>query len=165
MRQVYFSFHYEADVSRANLVRHMWVADKQATRFTDAADFEKVRYKTDRVIANWIDRQMHGTSVTVVLIGTKTLNRPWVKYEIEQSIARGNGVLGIHINRLAPLKIKAILEPLGVNLDGYNSIYSPKKYETKSYSQSPATNSREYYNWIRSNIGKWVERAAIKAGR
>ncbi len=31
------------------------------------------------------------TTVTVVLIGTGTANRPWVKYEIEQSIARRTG--------------------------------------------------------------------------
>jgi len=40
------------------------------------------------------------TTVTVVLIGTRTANRRWVKYEIGQSIARKNGLLGIYIHRL-----------------------------------------------------------------
>jgi hypothetical protein len=35
-----------------------------------------------------------------VLIGKATASRPWVKYEIEQSIARKNGLLGIYIHRL-----------------------------------------------------------------
>jgi hypothetical protein len=40
-------------------------------------------------------KHLENTSVTVVLIGTETANRPWVKYEIEQSIARKNGLLGV----------------------------------------------------------------------
>jgi hypothetical protein len=40
------------------------------------------------------------TTVTVVLIGEKTAKRPWVRYEIEQSIARQNGLLGIEIHHL-----------------------------------------------------------------
>ena len=38
--------------------------------------------------------------MTVVLIGNQTANRPWVKHEIEQSIARKNGLLGIQIHHL-----------------------------------------------------------------
>lgn len=45
-------------------------------------------------------RHLRNTTVTVVLIGTETAYRPWVKYEIEQSIARKNGLLGIHIHHL-----------------------------------------------------------------
>ncbi len=39
---------------------------------------------------------MDGTSVTCVLIGSQTANSRWVKYEIEQSIEKGNGLLGIY---------------------------------------------------------------------
>jgi hypothetical protein len=45
-------------------------------------------------------KHLRGTSVTVVLIGRQTANRPWVKYEIAQSIAQNNGLLGIHIHHL-----------------------------------------------------------------
>ncbi|MGJ7523366.1 TIR domain-containing protein [Variovorax sp. LT1P1] len=41
----------------------------------------------------WIDNQLNGTSVTVVLVGANTHKSKWVKYEIDQSIARGNGLL------------------------------------------------------------------------
>jgi hypothetical protein len=45
-------------------------------------------------------KNLKNTSVTVVLIGTETASRPWVKYEIAESIARKNGLLGIHIHHL-----------------------------------------------------------------
>ncbi len=169
MRHVFFSFHYD-DVWRANQVRNMWAVNKGFTRFTDVAAFEKVKQQGEKSIKTWIDRQMHGTSVTVVLIGTRTLNRQFVKYEIEQSIQRRNGLLGIHINRLMIRGNKVRTERPSNNLDRYNPnlsliqrIITPKKYETKSCSESPVTHPTDYYNWVRDNIGDWVEEAARRA--
>ena len=39
----------------------------------------------DRAVKDWIDRQLKNTSVTVVLIGSETSNRPYVQYEIKKS--------------------------------------------------------------------------------
>jgi hypothetical protein len=36
-------------------------------------------------------------SVTVVLIGNKTADSPWVKWEIEESLRQGKGLLGIRL--------------------------------------------------------------------
>jgi hypothetical protein len=47
-----------------------------------------------------INRHLRNTSVTVVLIGKETAARPWVKYEIRQSVAQRNGLLGINIQHL-----------------------------------------------------------------
>ena len=99
-RNVFFSFKYK-DVSRSMVVRNSWVAQgKKAAGFIDAADFEAIKKKGDTAIENWIDGQLEGTSVTVVLVGAKTCNSRWVKYEIKQSIARGNGLLGIDISKI-----------------------------------------------------------------
>lgn len=98
-RRAFFSFHYENDVWRANQVRNSWVTkDKEAAGFTDAADFEEVKKGGDAAIKKWIDKQLEGTSVTVVLLGTETSNRDYVKYELEQSWIKGNGILGIYIH-------------------------------------------------------------------
>jgi len=51
-----------------------------------------------------IDDALVGTSVTVVLIGEATASRPWVKYEIDKSVQRGNGLLGAHVHQLANAK-------------------------------------------------------------
>ena len=42
-RHAFFSFKYD-DVTRANVVRHSWVAQgKEAAGFIDSADFEEVK--------------------------------------------------------------------------------------------------------------------------
>jgi len=103
-RRVFFSFHYE-DVSsfRANVVRNSWVthdAGKQNT-FSDSSIWEAARTRGPAAIKALIDEEgLHGTSVTVVLIGQRTHERRWVKYEIVRSFERGNGIVGVHINRI-----------------------------------------------------------------
>jgi len=92
MRKVFFSFKYE-DVSRAMVVRNSWVAQgKEAAGFIDSADFEAIKRQGDQAIKNWIDKQLNGTSVTVVFVGEKTCGSQWVKYEIKKSIEVGNGL-------------------------------------------------------------------------
>src|SRR5258708_38880997 len=94
-RRVFFSFKYK-DVSRAMVVRNSWVVQgKEAAGFIDAADFEELKAKGDDAIQGWIDDQLAGTSVTVVLVGEDTCDSRWVKYEIEKSEELGHGLLGI----------------------------------------------------------------------
>jgi MTH538 TIR-like domain (DUF1863) len=100
-RRVFFSFHHARDVWRAGQVRNSWVTqDREAAGFWDAPEWEEVKKKDTATIHRWIDRQMAGTSVTVVLIGAQTATRPHVKYEIEQSVAQKKGLLGIRIHKL-----------------------------------------------------------------
>ena len=100
MRRVFFSFDWD-DVWRVNQVRNSWVTKGNSKAgFADAAEIEEVKKRTDKEIQKWIDEQMKGTSVTCILIGSKTDERKWVKYEIEKSIEKKNGVLGILIHNL-----------------------------------------------------------------
>ena len=72
-------------------VRNSWVTQgKEVAGFIDKAEFEQIKLKGDQAVHNWINRQLNGTSVTVVLLGSETLNRPFVQYEICQSLNRGN---------------------------------------------------------------------------
>lgn len=144
-RQAFFSFKYK-DVSRAMIIRNSWVTEgKQASGFIDAADFEEVKRKGDTAIKNWIDKQLEGTSVTVVLVGEKTCSSRWVKYEIEKSIERGNGLLGIDISKIKDLQGNTS-DRCGKIPDGYN-----------------------FYLWYKNdgynNMGDWIEKAAKDAGR
>lgn len=80
-RRAFFSFHYKNDVWRANQVRNSWVTQgKEAAGFIDSAEFEKIKGKGkgDNAVEDWIDEQLKGTSVTVVLIGSETSNRKYV---------------------------------------------------------------------------------------
>jgi hypothetical protein len=144
-RRVFFSFKYK-DVSRAMVVRNSWVAQgREAAGFIDAADFEKVKRQGDAAIKRWINSQLMGTSVTVVLVGAKTCGSRWVKYEIEQSKARGNGLLGIDVSKIKDLK-GATSERCGEIPGGY-----------------------PFYLWYKDdgyhNMGSWIEKAAKAAGK
>jgi len=79
VRQVFFSFHYGRDIWRVNQVRNSWVVkkDREAAGFVDAAEWEEVKREGEDAIKEWIDDQMHGTSVTAVLIGNETAGRDW----------------------------------------------------------------------------------------
>ena len=144
-RKVFFSFKYD-DVKRSMIVRNSWVAQgKAAAGFIDKADFEEVEKQGAAAIKRWIDSQLKGTSVTVVLVGANTCDSKWVKYEIEQSIERDNGLLGIDIS-----KIKGI--------DGKTTARCgeiPKGYPFYLW------NNDDGYN----NMGDWIEKAAKAAGK
>ena len=145
MRKVFFSFKYE-DVSRAMVVRNSWVTQgKEAAGFIDKAEFESIEKQGDKAIQNWIDKQIDGTSVTVVLVGEKTLSSRWVKYEINKSIERENGLLFIDISKIKDLQ--------GNTSERGGTI--PSDYPL--------------YLWIKddgyNNMGDWIEKAAKLAGK
>jgi hypothetical protein len=100
-RYTFFSFCYE-DVKnfRVNVVRNSWIANNMQDTFVDGSIWEKEKSKGSTVIKKLIEDGLKKTSVTTVLIGTETAERRWVKYEIVKSFDRGNGLLGIHINRI-----------------------------------------------------------------
>jgi hypothetical protein len=98
MRHVYFSFHYQ-DVWKVNQIRNCGVVGgERSAGFADRSLWEETKQKSRRTLEKLICDGLDGTSVTAVLIGSQTASRPWVKYEIQQSIMRGNALLGIHIN-------------------------------------------------------------------
>jgi len=144
-RRVFFSFKYE-DVSRAMVVRNSWVTQgKEAAGFVDAADFEKLKKQGDAAIQRWIDSQLNGTSVTVVLVGQETCGSRWVKYEIDKSKALGHGLLGIDVSKIKDLQ--------GQTSNRCGEI--PTGYP--------------FYFWNNDdgfkNMGTWIEAAAKAAGK
>ena len=99
-RRVFFSFHYD-DLWRVNVVRNSGVIEGlSAAGFHDESLWEETKRRGDEAVRKLIDSGLDGTSVTVVLIGAETANRRYVSYEIEKSIAQGNGLLGIRINNI-----------------------------------------------------------------
>lgn len=161
-RKTFFSFHYANDVWRANIVRNSWVTkpDTEAAGFVDSADFEEIKKGGDEAVKKWINDQLVGTSVTVVLIGSDTSKRPYCKYEIEKSFEKGNGMLGIYIHKLknesgdTSVKGSNRFGEIGKDANG-KSVYFSSNYTT--------------YDWVNddghANLGDWIESAAADAGR
>ena len=142
-RKVFFSFHYDRDSWRVSQVRNSNVVSQyDKNPFYDKAKWEEIKKKGDTAVQKWIDDQLKGTSVTVVLIGKQTASRRWVKYEIDQSIKLGKGLLGIDIS-----KIK--------NYDGTTE---------DSAGPNPLPAGYPLYLWNKNdgpkNLGTWIENAA-----
>lgn len=97
-RQVFFSFHFENDIWRVGQIRNIGVVEGQEI-FSDNG-WEKVRLKKDSDIEAWIDKELNMRSCVVILIGSETASRRWVRYEIEEAWKRGKGIVGIYINKL-----------------------------------------------------------------
>jgi hypothetical protein len=71
-----------------------------AAGFQDASLWEESKAKGDAEVKKLIDGALKNTSVTVVFVGAETAGRKFINYEIEDSIERGNGLVGIQINQL-----------------------------------------------------------------
>src|SRR5438105_6843083 len=98
-RRTFFSFHYTDDIWRANQVRNSnVVAGSDTAGFFDHSEYEDAKKSGPEAIKRMIMKHLNNTSVTVVLIGSQTAQRPWVKFEIEQSVARKMGFLGVYFN-------------------------------------------------------------------
>jgi len=160
-RRVFFSFHYERDIWRANQVRNSWITkDREAAGFWDASLWEEAKKKGDAAIKKMIDDGLVGSSVTVVLIGSETADRKYVKYEIEQSYKRGNGLLGIYIHRLK-------------DKDGYTDSKGRNPFDDFTVEQDGRevrlSSLVDTYDWVLDNgyenFADWVEDAAQAAGR
>ena len=101
-RKVYFSFHYDRDIRRVVQIRNSWVvrAEKETQPFLDKAEWESIMRSGRQTIEKWIENQIDGTSVTVVLIGSETYDREWVRHEIKRSYELTKGILGIYIHNV-----------------------------------------------------------------
>jgi hypothetical protein len=143
-RKVFFSFHYERDIWRVNVVRNSGgIEGVSAAGFHDASLWEETKRQGDTAVKKLIDHGLSGTTVTIVLIGAETAGRKYVSYEIEQSIARGHGILGIRINAIK---------------DQYGRIDEPGLVPVALTKVGAPV-----YSWEYGKLGQWVETAYKKA--
>lgn len=159
-RRVFYSFDYEQDSWRAATVRNIGVIVGEQVAWDNT--WESIKRGEDADIKAWINEQMHGRSCTVVLIGESTGNSPWIKYEIERSLATGKGLFGIRIHRLldqnqqeasaGPNPFDAVILPDGRQLSEIVPTYDP-----------PGESSKEVYAYISQHLADWIELALIKS--
>jgi hypothetical protein len=156
-RRVFFSFHYQRDIWRVNNVRNSWVSKGvQEAGWIDAAAFEEIQRRGDDAVKRWIDSQMNGTSVTVVLIGSETATRRFVDYEIAESFRQKKGLLGVYIHNIKD-------QFLRTDSQGSNPLAKFKVGSVK------LTDIFATYDWVRDNgrdnIGAWIDDAARRIDR
>jgi hypothetical protein len=160
-RRVFFSFHFDRDILRVGQIRNsnLLRAGDTPSGFVDSADWESIRRQGDDAVRRWINSQLEGTSVTVVLVGAETANRPWINYEIIESWKRGNGILGVYIHNVKDLRG-------ATDYQGQNPFSFIHWDNGKG-----ASLDRTYlvYDWVndggRQNLPAWIEAAAKAAGK
>ena len=159
-RRTFFSFHYKPDNWRAAQVRNMGVVEGNSP--VSDNDWEAVTRGGDAAIKRWIDAQMYGKSCVIVLIGSRTSGRKWIKYETQKAWNDEKGLLGIYIHNL--MDANATQSVKGAN--PFYSLYVNRKRLSNIVNayEPPYKRSANVYTYIASNIAEWVEEAiAIRA--
>jgi hypothetical protein len=154
-RKAFYSFHYVPDNWRAGQVRSMGVIEGNAPCSDN--DWESVKRGGDAAIQRWIDNQLFGKSVAIVLIGANTAGRRWINYEIQKAWAERKGVLGIHIHNLKDRQ--GYSSSMGANpFHGLLANNRPMSSIVKTYNP-PGMSSTDVYNYIKLNMADWIEAA------
>ena len=95
---VFYSFHYDNDVFRVQQIRNMGVVDGNAP--VSANEWEQVKRRGDAAVEKWIDDSLKYKRCVIVLIGSETARRPWVKHEIKRAWELKKGLFGTYIHNL-----------------------------------------------------------------
>lgn len=136
---------------RVQQIRHMGLVEGNTP--VSVNDWESIK-KSDAGVERWIDDNMKGTSCVVVLIGSETYSRKWVKYEIKKAWKDGKALLGIHIHNINCPNTKTCAK--GTNpfaafeFKQGGRTFSPAVYDPKA---------TDAYGEIKNNLGKWIEAA------
>lgn len=155
-RKAFYSFHYDADSWRAGTIRNIGVVEgNQPARDND---WEQIKRGGDNFIMSWIEQQLYGTSVTIVLIGTETAGRKWINYEIKRSWEVGNGILGIYIHNMKDALGNSTFR--GQNPFSYTTVISGQLNVAPAIPvyDLPA-DSKLAYAHIQNNLSYWIEEA------
>jgi len=146
-RRTFFSFNYTKDIWRVNQIRNAPnVIGTSAAGFFDASLWEEAKNKGDKEIKKLIDSALINTSVTVVCITYGAASRKYIDYEIEKSLERGNGLLGLKIHNLKDQKGNTATEGA-----------IPSKIINAGF---------KTYNFsTHEKLGAWIEAAAKLAGK
>lgn len=154
-RKAFYSFHYKPDNWRAAQVRKMGVIEGNVSASDN--DWESIKKGGTQAIQKWIDNQMYGKSIAIVLIGQNTAGRKWINYEIKKAWGDGKGLLGIYIHTLK-------------NKEGFQSQKGKNPFEeftldgkalsniVKGY-DPPYSASKSAYQYIYKNLSDWIEEA------
>ena len=151
-KQVFYSFHFDNDVMRVQQIRNIGVIEDNKP--VSVNDWEQVRRGGTSSIQKWIDENMKYKNCVVVLVGSQTADREWVKYEIKKAWNDGRGLVGIHIHN-----IKCPRNGLGRQGENPFDQFTVNGKSLSSIVQCYNPNSYDAYGDIKSNLERWVEEA------
>lgn len=153
VRRAFYSFHFAGDAWRVSQVRN--IGKVMDNKPVSDNNWEEVKKGGEKRIKEWIDEQLENRSVAVVLIGAKTAERKWVKYEIKRAWEKRLGVVGVRIHGLKDQDCQT--STYGENPFAKLTVDDgPLDKIVKTYNPE-GKDSAEVYNSIRKNLPDWVE--------
>jgi hypothetical protein len=149
---VFYSFHYDNDVFRVQQIRNMGVVDGNEP--VSPNEWEQVKRMGDAAVEKWIDESLKYKRCVIVLIGSETASRKWVKHEIKRAWELKKGLFGIYIHNLKDPRT-------GTCAKGPNPF---SKWNVNGQSMANLVtchdpSSRDAYNDIHQNLATWVSQA------
>lgn len=148
MRRCFFIFDYESDLDEVRRIAELGLVQAEsAAGFVDLTQWSVAKAKGVEEVKRKIDEALVGTTCSVIFIGPRTASLGYVKYAMERSIQRNNGLLGIHIH--------ALKNPIaGASERG------PVPYEREAAAR---TGGRSYtvHDWDSESFVAWVNQAAM----
>lgn len=156
--KVFYSFCGKDDMDRIRGIVDMLMvhSTQQPTGVIAKREWENLKEKGEDAIHNWVKKELEGTSVTVVLLGTNTLEDRFVQYQICESLRRGNAVIGVYIKDRKDKQSDSTAEKCNLH-----KVVAYYKYGTPIYFDYINDGIYDYESEDGgSNLDMWVEQAA-----
>ena len=100
-RHIFISFANE-DANDVNLLRGQAKNEQSELQFDDHSVKEAFNSKNAEYIQRQIREKIDRVSVTVVYLSENAAKSEWVNWEIEESLRRGKGVIGVYKGDTVP---------------------------------------------------------------
>lgn len=155
-KSVFYSFYYDRDVHRVQLVRNINALEGQP--LLNPQDWEAVRRGGRPAIKNWIDEQMKGKNAVIVLVGKETAGQEWVNYEINKAWEDKRPLLGVRIHGLASLSDGA--DTAGKS--PFNSAASIPLFDPTITDRYGTIDTKATYNRLADNLEYWSSQGVVR---
>ena len=152
-KPVFYSFHFDNDVMRVQQIRNIGVIEGNLPATPN--HWEQIKRSGKIAVQNWIDENMKYKRCIIVLVGSETANRPWVRYEIEKAWNDGKGIFGIFIHNLKCPRTGTC----GKGANPFDTFQLDNGQRLSSVVNCYDPNPMYAYNDIASNIEKWIDSA------
>jgi len=159
-RSSFVSFHYQNDYWRVQQILRMGAIEGQ--EILPAQNWEQVKAKGRNAVEEWINKEMAYKGAVIVLIGSDTGNREFVKYEISRAWSTRKPLLGVRIHGLEDSSGKT--SSAGANpFSQFGFSDSSRTYADYVPVFDPAgANSKQVYGSIQSNLDGWIAKGYKK---
>lgn len=150
---VFYSFHFDYDVMRVQQIRNIGAIEGNSA--VNANEWEQIKRNGKAAVQNWIDQNMKYKRCVIVLVGSQTASRPWVRYEIERAWNQGKAIIGIHIHNIKCARTGTCRK--GANPFDEFTFNDGRKLSSvvPCYDPDPS----QAYRDIAANISDWIDRA------